>query len=44
MIAMANWAPDGFFGQMFKTIAKHIAPSEMPSPVLWGDEATAANS
>ena len=25
---------------MFKTIAKHIAPSGMPSPVLWGDEAT----
>lgn len=40
MIAMANWTPDGFIGQMFKTIAKHIAPSGMPSPVLWGDEAT----
>jgi hypothetical protein len=24
---------------MFKTIARHIAPSGMPSPVLWGDEA-----
>jgi SAM-dependent methyltransferase len=40
MIAMANWTPGGFIGQMFKTIAKHIAPSGMPSPVLWGDEAT----
>ena len=40
MIAMANWTPGGFVGQMFKTIAKHIAPSGMPSPVLWGDEAT----
>jgi SAM-dependent methyltransferase len=39
-IAMANWTPQGFIGQMFKTIAKHIAPSGMPSPVLWGDEAT----
>jgi SAM-dependent methyltransferase len=39
MIAMANWTPGGFIGQMFKTIAKHIAPSGMPSPVLWGDEA-----
>jgi hypothetical protein len=39
-IAMANWTPGGFIGQMFKTIAKHIAPSGMPSPVLWGDEAT----
>ena len=37
---MANWTPGGFIGQMFKTIAKHIAPSGMPSPVLWGDEAT----
>lgn len=40
MIAMANWTPSGFIGLMFKTIAKHIAPSGMPSPVLWGDEAT----
>ncbi|HWZ33606.1 MAG TPA: class I SAM-dependent methyltransferase [Bryobacteraceae bacterium] len=40
MIAMANWTPGGFIGQMFKTIARHIAPSGMPSPVLWGDEAT----
>jgi SAM-dependent methyltransferase len=39
-IAMANWTPAGFIGQMFKTIARHIAPSGMPSPVLWGDEAT----
>lgn len=40
MIAMANWTPSGFIGQMFKAIAKHIAPSGMPSPVLWGDEDT----
>lgn len=40
MIAMANWTPAGFIGQMFKVIAKHIAPSGMPSPVLWGDDAT----
>ena len=39
-IAMANWTPGGFVGQMFKTISKHIAPSGMPAPVLWGDEAT----
>jgi len=39
-IAMANWTPSGFVGQMFKTIAKHIAPSGMPAPVLWGDEVT----
>jgi SAM-dependent methyltransferase len=39
-IAMANWTPGGFVGKMFKIVAKHIAPSGMPSPVLWGDEAT----
>jgi SAM-dependent methyltransferase len=40
MIAMGNWTPGGFIGQMFKTIAQHTAPSGMPSPVQWGDEAT----
>lgn len=40
IIAMANWTGPGFVGQMFKTIARHIAPSGMPSPVLWGDEPT----
>jgi SAM-dependent methyltransferase len=39
-IAMANWTPGGFVGKMFKTIARFIAPSGMPSPVLWGDETT----
>jgi len=40
IIAMANWTGPGFVGQMFKTISKHIAPSGMPSSVLWGDEPT----
>jgi SAM-dependent methyltransferase len=39
-IAMANWTPGGFIGQMFKVISRHIAPSGMPAPALWGDEAT----
>lgn len=39
-IAMANWTPQGFVGQMFKAVSKFIAPSGMPAPVLWGDEAT----
>jgi ubiquinone/menaquinone biosynthesis C-methylase UbiE len=39
-IAMANWTPQGFVGQMFKAVSKFIAPSGVPSPVLWGDEAT----
>lgn len=38
VIAMANWTPEGFIGQMFKAISKHIAPSGMPAPVLWGEE------
>lgn len=40
MIAMANWTAEGFIGKMFKVIARFIAPPGMPSPVLWGDEAT----
>jgi SAM-dependent methyltransferase len=43
VIAMANWTPEGFIGQMFKTISRHIAPSGMPAPALWGDEATVRN-
>lgn len=39
LIAMGNWTPSGFVGQMFKLIARYIAPAGMPSPVLWGDEA-----
>src|SRR5215211_2308245 len=40
-IAMANWTPSGFIGQMFKTTASHVPPPPgMPSPVLWGKEET----
>ncbi|MGE3151280.1 MAG: class I SAM-dependent methyltransferase [Nitrospiraceae bacterium] len=39
-IAMANWTPQGFVGQMFKAVSKFIAPSGMPSPTLWGDPHT----
>jgi len=39
-IAMANWTPQGFIGQMFRAVSKFIAPSGMPAPVLWGDEVT----
>jgi len=39
-IAMANWTPQGFIGQMFKAVSKFIAPSGMPAPALWGDETT----
>ena len=40
IIAMANWTPQGFVGQMFKAVSNFIAPSGMPSPVLWGEEST----
>jgi len=40
-IAMANWTPEGFIGQMFKVTGKHVTPPpNMPSPLKWGDEAT----
>ncbi len=42
-IAMANWTPDGFIGQMFKIVSKHVLPVPgVPSPLLWGNEATVA--
>ena len=40
LIAMANWTPSGFIGQMFKATASHVKPPSMPSPLLWGDETT----
>jgi SAM-dependent methyltransferase len=39
-IAMANWTPGGFIGQMFKTMSGHVPPPPMPSPILWGVEET----
>lgn len=39
VIAMANWTPGAFTGQMFKLGAKHVPPPPgMTSPVLWGTE------
>ncbi|HWX54382.1 MAG TPA: class I SAM-dependent methyltransferase [Verrucomicrobiae bacterium] len=41
LVAMANWTPTGFVGQMFATSAKHVPPpGGIPAPVLWGDETT----
>lgn len=38
-IGMANWTPDGFIGQLFKTIGKHAPPpAGLNSPALWGTE------
>lgn len=38
-IALANWTPTGFIGQMFKVTGQHVPPPSIPSPLLWGDEA-----
>jgi ubiquinone/menaquinone biosynthesis C-methylase UbiE len=36
-LGLANWTPDGFIGQMFKTIGKHLPPpAGVKSPALWG--------
>jgi len=38
-IGMANWTPEGFIGQLFKAVGKHIAPpAGLASPLLWGNE------
>jgi SAM-dependent methyltransferase len=39
-IGLANWTPDGFIGQLFKTTARHVPPpAGLESPLLWGIEA-----
>jgi ubiquinone/menaquinone biosynthesis C-methylase UbiE len=39
-IGLANWTPQGFIGQLFKTIGKHLAPpAGVKSPALWGTSA-----
>jgi len=39
-IGLANWTPDGFIGQLFKTIGKHVPPpGGVKSPAAWGTEA-----
>jgi SAM-dependent methyltransferase len=38
-IGMANWTPESFIGQVFKTIGKHVAPPKgVNSPALWGSK------
>ena len=38
-IAMANWTPTGFVGDMFKTQVRYVpAPPGVPSPLEWGKE------
>lgn len=38
-IALANWTPEGFLGQLFRTIGRHVPPpAGVKSPLLWGTE------
>jgi ubiquinone/menaquinone biosynthesis C-methylase UbiE len=40
-IAMANWTPAGFIGQLLRVTGNHVPPpSGIPSPLSWGDQAT----
>ena len=42
-IGLANWTPEGFIGQVFKTIGKHVPPpAGARSPALWGTRARLA--
>ena len=42
-IGLANWTPDGFIGQLFKTIGRHMPPPPgARSPALWGTRARLA--
>jgi SAM-dependent methyltransferase len=39
-IGLANWTPDGFIGQVFKTLGKYLPPpAGAKSPALWGTQA-----
>jgi SAM-dependent methyltransferase len=38
-IALANWTPTGFVGQMFRTVGSHVPPPPgVKPPGLWGTE------
>jgi ubiquinone/menaquinone biosynthesis C-methylase UbiE len=39
-IGLANWTPEGFIGQLFKTLGKYLPPpAGAKSPALWGTPA-----
>ena len=38
-IGLANWTPDSFIGELFRTIGKHVPPpAGVKPPALWGSE------
>lgn len=39
-IGLANWTPEGFIGQLFKVLGRHVPPpAGVQPPSLWGTEA-----
>jgi SAM-dependent methyltransferase len=39
-IGLANWTPEGFIGQLFKVLGRHLPPpAGVQPPSLWGTEA-----
>jgi ubiquinone/menaquinone biosynthesis C-methylase UbiE len=39
-IGLANWTPEGFIGQVFRTLGKYLPPpAGAKSPALWGTRA-----
>jgi SAM-dependent methyltransferase len=38
-IGLACWTPEGFLGQLFRAVAKHVPPAPgVRSPLLWGSQ------
>jgi ubiquinone/menaquinone biosynthesis C-methylase UbiE len=39
-IGLANWTPEGFIGQLLKTVGRHVPPPPgVASPIYWGTKA-----
>lgn len=39
-IGLANWTPEGYLGDFFRTMGRHVPPpAGLTSPMLWGSEA-----
>ncbi len=38
-VALASWTPEGFIGELFRTVGMHVPPpAGVPAPMLWGTE------
>ncbi|MGW3786009.1 class I SAM-dependent methyltransferase [Micromonospora chokoriensis] len=38
-VALASWTPQGFIGELFRTVGRHVPPpAGLRPPVEWGDE------